>query len=141
EAAGYALSPEADYQATFAEFDRLIGLDRLRAFHVNDSLKPRGSRVDRHAHIGKGCLGLEPFRLLANDERFQDRPMILETPKEAADGTAMDPVNLKTLRRLVRKTLGPSARSAGGRPRLSRDEAGAAVSRRRGRSGGRAGGC
>jgi deoxyribonuclease IV len=103
EAAGYALFPESAYRATLEEFDRLIGLDRLRVFHVNDSLKPRGSRVDRHAHIGKGCLGLEPFRLLLNDARFQDRPMILETPKEGADGTEMDPVNLKTLRRLVRR--------------------------------------
>ena len=80
-------------------FDRVIGLKRLRAFHVNDSLKPQGSRVDRHAHIGQGCLGLEPFRLLVNDPRFCNRPMILETPKE----NDMDAVNLRTLRDLVRK--------------------------------------
>jgi deoxyribonuclease-4 len=97
-AAGYALAPEAEYRATLKEFDRLIGLKRLRAFHVNDSLKPRGSRVDRHAHLGEGCLGLEPFRLLVNDRRFRDRPMVLETPKE----NDMDAVNLKTLRDLVR---------------------------------------
>ncbi len=95
-AAGYPLAPEAEYRATMAEFDRLIGLKRLRAFHVNDSLKPQGSRVDRHAHIGQGCLGLEPFRLLVNDRRFRDRPMVLETPKE----NDMDAVNLKTLRDL-----------------------------------------
>ncbi len=97
-AAGYALAPEAEYRATLEEFDRVVGLERLRAFHLNDSLKPQGSRVDRHAHIGQGCLGLEPFRLLVNDPRFRDRPMVLETPKE----NDMDAVNLKTLRDLVR---------------------------------------
>src|SRR5262245_30557292 len=97
-AAGYALAPEAEYRATMAEFDRVVGLRRLRAFHLNDSRKPRGSRVDRHAHIGQGCLGLEPFRLLVNDRRFRDRPMVLETPKE----NDMDAVNLRTLRDLVR---------------------------------------
>jgi deoxyribonuclease IV len=100
-AAGYPLAPEADYQATMGEFDRVIGLDRLKVFHVNDSLKPQGSRVDRHAHLGKGFLGLEPFRLLVNDPRFAERPMILETPKEDETGEEMDPVNLRTLRDLV----------------------------------------
>jgi deoxyribonuclease-4 len=101
-AAGYPLAPERDYRATMREFDRVIGLKRLRVFHVNDSLKPQGSRVDRHAHIGKGCLGLEPFRLLVNDRRFRSRPMLLETPKEGPDGEGMDAVNLATLRGLVR---------------------------------------
>jgi deoxyribonuclease-4 len=78
-------------------FDRVIGLSRLRIFHVNDSRRPLGSRVDRHAHIGQGCLGLDPFRLLVNDPRFCNRPMILETPKE----DDMDTVNLRTLRELV----------------------------------------
>jgi len=64
-------------------------------------LKPFGSRVDRHAHIGQGHLGLEPFRLLVNDPRFRNRPMILETPKEAEDGKDMDAVNLAVLRGLV----------------------------------------
>ncbi len=100
-AAGYALAPVSEYRATLREFDRVIGLRRLRAFHLNDSLKPAGSRVDRHAHIGRGCLGLEPFRLLLNDPRFRSRPMVLETPKEDADGGDMDPVNLATLRGLV----------------------------------------
>jgi deoxyribonuclease-4 len=100
-AAGYGLAPESEYQATMREFDRVIGLRRLQAFHVNDSLKPQGSRVDRHAAIGKGCLGLKPFRLLVNDRRFRHRPMILETPKEGTNGEAMDPVNLQTLRELV----------------------------------------
>jgi deoxyribonuclease-4 len=96
-AAGYALAPKKEYRATLREFHRVIGLRWLKAFHVNDSLKPQGSRVDRHAHIGQGCLGLEPFRLLVNDPRFRNRPMILETPKE----DNMDAVNLKTLRSLV----------------------------------------
>lgn len=96
-AAGYALAPEAEYRKTMREFDRLVGLKRLRAFHLNDSLKAFGSRVDRHAHIGKGCLGIEPFRLLVNDRRFRNRPMVLETPKEGD----MDRVNLGVLRGLV----------------------------------------
>jgi deoxyribonuclease-4 len=99
-AAGYPLAPEADYEETMAAFDRVIGLKRLRVFHVNDSKKPLGSRVDRHAHIGRGCLGLEPFRLLVNDPRFRDRPMILETPKEEG-GRDMDAINLGVLRGLV----------------------------------------
>jgi deoxyribonuclease-4 len=100
-AAGYALAPEAEYRATFRAFDRVIGLRWLRAFHLNDSKKPHGSRVDRHAHIGEGCLGLEPFRLLVNDRRFRNRPMVLETPKEGENGTDMDPVNLGVLRGLL----------------------------------------
>lgn len=102
-AAGYALSPRSEYEATMREFDRRIGLKRLRLFHVNDSLKSLGSRVDRHAHIGRGSLGLEPFRLLVNDPRFRDRPMILETPKEEVDNDDMDAVNLAILRGLVKE--------------------------------------
>ncbi len=82
-AAGYPLAPKKDYLATFRELDRLVGLERIKAFHLNDSKKPFGSRVDRHEHIGKGCLGLEPFKLLLNDRRFRKIPMYLETPKEA----------------------------------------------------------
>lgn len=100
-AAGYALAPEAEYKATMKAFDRAVGLARLKVFHVNDSLKPLGSRVDRHAHLGRGCLGLEPFRLLVNDRRFRNRPMILETPKEDGDNRDMDDVNLAVLRGLV----------------------------------------
>lgn len=100
-AAGYALAPEAEYRKTTKEFDRVIGLRRLKAFHLNDSLKAFGSRVDRHAHIGQGHLGLEPFQLLVNDPRFRHRPMILETPKEDGDRIDMDAVNLGTLRNLV----------------------------------------
>jgi deoxyribonuclease-4 len=102
-AAGYALSPAREYGQTFKAFERSVGLKKLRAFHLNDSQKPQGSRVDRHAHIGKGCLGLEPFRLLVNDRRFRSHPMILETPKETVDGSDMDRRNLATLRRLVQK--------------------------------------
>lgn len=101
-AAGYALAPAAEYQATMKAFDQVIGLRRLRAFHLNDSLKPLGSRVDRHAHIGQGHLGIEPFQLLVNDPRFQKHPMILETPKEDANDGDMDSVNLGVLRGLVR---------------------------------------
>ena len=84
-------------------FDQTIGLKRLRAFHLNDSQKPLDSRVDRHAHIGRGCLGLEPFRLLVNDPRFRRHPMILETPKEKTPERDMDVVNLKVLRSLLRR--------------------------------------
>lgn len=111
-AAGHALAPEAEYRATLRAFDRAVGLARLKAFHLNDSLKPRGSRVDRHAHIGRGHLGLEPFRLLLNDPRFRNRPMVLETPKEEGDEKDMDAVNLATLRGLLpppHPTLSPAA--------------------------------
>jgi deoxyribonuclease IV len=99
-AAGYPLAPAEAYTTTMAEFERHVGVSRLKLFHVNDSRKPQGSRVDRHAHIGQGCLGLEPFRLLVNDPRFAGHPMILETPKEDDDGAPMDPKNLQALRDL-----------------------------------------
>jgi deoxyribonuclease-4 len=105
-AAGYALAPQAEYRATQRAYDKLLGLKRLRCFHVTDSLKPFGSRVDRHAHLGRGHLGLEPFRLLVNDRRFRNRPMILETPKEEGDDADMDAVNLATLRGLVEMKKG-----------------------------------
>ena len=102
-AAGYPLVTETDYAATIAELDRVIGLDRVKAIHVNDSKTPLGSRVDRHEHIGRGTLGLEPFRHLLNDPRFSQTPMYLETAKEQENGEEMDVVNLRTLRGLVRK--------------------------------------
>jgi deoxyribonuclease-4 len=101
-AAGYALAPEKEYRATMRAFDETVGLRRLRVFHVNDSLKTLGSRVDRHAHIGRGELGMEPFRLLVNDARFHRKAMILETPKEDAEEGDMDSVNLAVLRGLVK---------------------------------------
>jgi deoxyribonuclease IV len=100
-AAGYPLGTKAEYEATMAEFDRVVGIDLLRVFHLNDSVKPLGCRVDRHAHLGKGCLGLEAFGHLVRDPRFQDRPMILETPKEDGDNDDMDTVNLQILRDLA----------------------------------------
>jgi deoxyribonuclease-4 len=89
------------------EFDRLVGLDRLKVFHGNDSKKPCASRVDRHEHIGEGCLGLEPFRRLMRDSRFDGLPILIETEKSASvqrpGVIAPDPLdvkNLTTLRRL-----------------------------------------
>jgi deoxyribonuclease-4 len=100
-AAGYPLAPDKQYKATLKELDRVIGLERIEAFHLNDSQKPLGSRVDRHAHIGRGCLGLEPFRLLLNDRRFRLLPMLLETPKGEEHGQDLDVINLRTLRSLL----------------------------------------
>jgi len=109
-AAGYDIGSADGYQRTLAEFDRIVGIPRIQAFHLNDSKKPCGSRVDRHEHIGKGCLGLEPFRLLLNDPRFAEHGMLLETPKletpESRRRSDLDPWdarNLRTLRRLLVK--------------------------------------
>ncbi len=102
-AAGYPLIAEEDYQKTMAAFDKIVGLERLKAFHLNDSLKDQGSRVDRHAHIGRGKLGFDPFRWLLNDDRFEQIPMYLETPKgESDNGEKWDVVNLRALRELCR---------------------------------------
>jgi deoxyribonuclease-4 len=112
-AAGYDLRTEAAYEQTMAEFGRIVGFEKLRAFHVNDSKKPLGSRVDRHDHIGKGMLGLEAFRLLVNDPRFADRPMVMETPKEDEAGEEkMDKVNLGALRSLLRENRPPKMTDA-----------------------------
>lgn len=100
-AAGYGLATPAEYAATFREFDRVVGLKWLKLFHVNDSVKGLGSRVDRHAGLGRGQIGLEAFRLLVNDERFADLPMILETPKEDGANKEMDRVNLALLREFL----------------------------------------
>ncbi len=97
--AGYNLATAEGYAQTMAEFDRLIGLDRIKAFHLNDSLKPCGSRVDRHTHIGQGTIGHTGFACLMRDQRFFEIPMILETPKgEQGD---MDRINLALLRKLA----------------------------------------
>ena len=98
-AAGYDITTPEGYKKTFDEFDRIIGLNRLHCFHVNDSKKGLNSRVDRHEHIGQGTMGLEGFRQLVNDPRFAMVPKILETPK--GDNDEMDAINLKTLRDLV----------------------------------------
>lgn len=97
-AAGYDFRTPELYGAMMDEFERQIGLDRLKAFHLNDSKTDLGSRVDRHTHIGEGFVGLEGFRSLLNDQRFASHPMVLETPKEP-DETA-DNKNLATLRGL-----------------------------------------
>ena len=104
-AAGYDISTERGYEETFREFDRVIGLNRLVAFHVNDSKREFGSRVDRHEHIGKGQIGLNGFRFLMNDDRFVSVPKILETDK----GPEMleDIENMRVLRSLVRPDRTP----------------------------------
>lgn len=81
-AAGYDIRTPEGYEKTFAEFDRLVGIDRLRAIHCNDSMKPFASRLDRHADIGKGEIGEEAFKMLVNDKRFERIPMLLETEEE-----------------------------------------------------------
>jgi deoxyribonuclease-4 len=98
-AAGYDLRTQKGYEQTFAEFDDTIGLELLVAFHLNDAKKDLGCRVDRHEHIGKGCLGLAAFRLLLNDRRFWGLPMCLETPKST--DCHEDRENLATLRSLL----------------------------------------
>ena len=98
-AAGYELRTAEGYQKTMTAFDRLIGLDRLQTIHLNDSLKPLGSRIDRHQEIGKGEIGLEGFRWLMNDGRLRENPMILETPK-GDNPAASDQENLRVLRSL-----------------------------------------
>jgi deoxyribonuclease-4 len=98
-AAGYDLRTRATYEETFSQFDRIIGLERLKFFHINDSKRPLGSRVDRHQHIGKGEIGLAGFRLLLNDPRFRDHPMVLETPK--GKELKEDKANLRVLRSLI----------------------------------------
>lgn len=100
-AAGYPIQKPADYEETMREFDRIIGIDRIRAFHLNDSKKEFGSRVDRHDNIGEGCLGREPFRHILTDSRFKDIPMYMETPKGERDGEELDAVNLGVLRCLA----------------------------------------
>jgi deoxyribonuclease-4 len=98
-AAGYDIRTPEACAATFEEFDRVIGIQRIKAFHLNDSQKDLGSRVDRHTHIGDGCVGLEGFRAIVNDPRFAQIPMILETPK--GDDLAEDIENLGKLRGLL----------------------------------------
>lgn len=96
-AAGYDIRTPEAYEQTMAEFDRIVGIGRIRAIHANDSQKPFGSRVDRHAPIGEGEIGLEAFRCLVNDPRFERTPILLETP----DAETMHEENLKRLRRLL----------------------------------------
>jgi deoxyribonuclease-4 len=99
-AAGYEFRTPESYQTMMNEFDRVIGLDRLKVFHFNDSEKDLGSHVDRHTHIGEGCIGLEPFGYFLNDSRFKNIPFLLETPKDQDPEDDME--NLEKLRGLIK---------------------------------------
>jgi len=118
-AAGYDLRTKTAYGETMREFEGEIGLRRLRAVHVNDSKRELGSRVDRHEHIGKGCLGLDAFRLLMTDPRLEHLPLVLETPKDEKT-LKEDVLNLNTLIGLaapegVRRRAMAARVAAGGR--------------------------
>jgi deoxyribonuclease-4 len=103
-AAGYPLATRREYRTTMAQLDSVVGHERVKAFHLDDSKRELGSRVDRHAGIGDGHLGTEPFRHLLNDPRFRKVPMYLETPKGLSDGVELDVLNLATLRALVKRS-------------------------------------
>jgi deoxyribonuclease-4 len=98
-AAGYDISTAEGYAATMDAFERVVGVKHIRAFHVNDSKKELGGRLDRHEHVGKGCIGREGFRALMRDDRFSAVPKILETPK--GEGDEFDRMNLAVLRQLA----------------------------------------
>ncbi len=98
-AAGYEFRDARSYRETMRRVERTVGIERVLAFHLNDSRTGLGSRRDRHAHIGRGEVGLEAFRLILNDRRFRRLPMVLETPK--GDDLAEDRVNLAVLRSLI----------------------------------------
>ncbi|MCA9186585.1 MAG: deoxyribonuclease IV [Pirellulaceae bacterium] len=102
-AAGYPLATEQEYRKTMRSLNRTVGIGQVKAVHLNDSKRELGSRVDRHEHIGRGCMGLEPFRRLLCDRRFRKVPMYLETPKGTEKNRDLDVVNLKTLRGLIAK--------------------------------------
>jgi deoxyribonuclease-4 len=96
-AAGYDFRTRQGYDRMMDAWDELVGIERIRAIHLNDSKKDLGSRVDRHEHIGQGYIGTRGFEFVLNDRRISHLPMVLETPKEDdADGR-----NLATLRRLI----------------------------------------
>jgi len=113
--AGYELRTPQGYEATMEAFDRVIGLERLKAVHLNDSKGGLGSRKDRHEHIGEGRIGMEGFRNVLNDSRLADLPGLLETPK--SDDLHEDKENLAVLRSLLDGPTKPSPR--GEKDRLS----------------------
>ena len=117
-ASGYDIVSEQGYEETFRAFEDIVGVSRLVAFHGNDSKRPCGSRVDRHEHIGQGCLGLEPFRRILSDARFAGLPILIETEKLPAKGRpdtialdVLDVKNLETLRQLRTEGIVPARRS------------------------------
>ena len=104
-AAGYDIRTPSRFRRTFEAFDEIIGLDRLKAFHLNDSRGGLGERLDRHEHLGRGQLGLRAFGLVVRARRFRDVPKFLETPKDAPGGRPWDAINLSLLRRLARRRV------------------------------------
>jgi len=100
-AAGYDLRSAEGLEALLAKVRRTAGLERVALVHANDARARRGSHLDRHEHIGRGRIGREGFRRLLTHPALRDLPFILETPKRDARGRAMDPVNLRALRRLA----------------------------------------
>jgi deoxyribonuclease-4 len=103
-ASGYDIVTPGGYEETFVAFDKLVGLDRLRVIHANDSKRPCGSRVDRHEHIGEGCLGVETFRRMLRDSRFENLPFLIETEKSLdcnkPNVIAADPLDVRNLEML-----------------------------------------
>ena len=99
-AAGYDIRTPEAYEKTMSEFDKIIGFDKLKLLHMNDSKKELGSRRDRHEHIGKGFIGLEGFANIMNDKRIGNIPKILETPKGKEQTEDIE--NLKTLKSLIK---------------------------------------
>lgn len=103
-AAGYDIRSARAYRKTMETFERIIGLEKLKVIHLNDSLKDLGSRIDRHWHIGRGKIGLEGFASIVNDPHLEALPMILETPKGyTEDGLDWDAVNAGTIRSLLQR--------------------------------------
>lgn len=102
-AAGYELDPAEKYEAWVDLLDRTVGIKLVSMWHINDSAKKLGSRVDRHAGIGRGLIPMPVFERVVNDARFSHCPMILETPKGEEDGRDLDAINLEILRGLERK--------------------------------------
>lgn len=102
-AAGYDIRTRETYEATFAEFERIIGLSNMQVIHANDSKGTLGSHLDRHAHIGDGEIGMDAFRFLVNDPRMAGLPIIVETP----ESETMHEVNVKRLRSLISSRTAP----------------------------------